>query len=329
MIATLLRFFTGKKWEVVSSKNDSTIQNTSPKDNYEIKEQKQTIRNPKMENEFLKNLRHVYLVTLDTTNRMEAKQIFRREGIQNFYFVYSKANNPNDEMNQAKQIVLSTFARKPAVVRAAQNSLKATPLLSIISNLSEARNFWTYVPMGGQRLAGQQSAPPNPDNLLKPNQYGDMSSQNVHIPNPVDVSPENSVNADDVVRKKQGSQTPQPPQMPSDPSQMTPEAMMAMMQQMMAMINNGGQSVVKAEPTEKEIAAAGEAVPFDQLPPEQQAKLRSAEKIQIGEDYNDPQLQAEIQALQENGIPSTNDALGDIDMTDVDPNEFKNGIVND
>ena len=311
MIGSIIRFLIGKSKVIEQTNDEIPIENKQ-------EQIKITKRDQDMD---LNLLRHIYIVTLDTTNRPEARQVFRREGIQNFYFVYAKANKADEEINMAKQIVLSTFARNAAVVNSAQYCLKATPIAAILGSLGPQRNFWTYIPMGGQRLAGQQAVPPSPDRLLRTNEYGDPTSKEVVIPSPKDVSPINKVNADDVVKKK-AVEVNENLEMPTDPSQMTPEMMFAMMQKMMSMMGNQNQKK-PAAPTKEELESVGEAVPFDKLPEKQKAKIRKDKKIQIGQDVKDPELEKQIQQTLQKGIPSAEAALGDIDMDDVDPNEFK------
>ncbi len=287
---------------------------TKPKINIELDKQENnsiiTERKPIMSQV---NLNHVYVVTLDTTNRPEAKRVFKREGIQNFYFVYVNGPNIENNMKKAQEIVLSTFTKNAAVFNAVQYSIKATPLLYVIGGLDEKRNFWTYIPFGGQRMAGQQAVPVTPEMLLRKNQYGQETAQEVQIPKPQVVNKQNSFNADDIVKKK----TPQPQlEMPSDPSQMTPEGMMAMMQQMMAMMQNN--QAKPKEPTKEELEAIGKPVSINEMDPKKAAKLKKqAKDVQIGEDYNDPELDAEIKRIQESGEIPDGLGLNDIDMNDL------------
>lgn len=261
--------------------------------------------------DFMSNLRHMYLVTLDTTNRMEAKQIFRNEGLQNFYFVYCKENSIDNGLKKAQEIVMSTFARNPKVLSAAQFCIKATPVLAILQNLQGNRRFWTYIPMGGQRLAGQQSAPPVADKLLKTNEYGQLSSQGVEIPKPGDIDPMNVVNADKEVSKKKDTST----SMPEVSDDMSKEQMMVMMQKMMEMMNKPNAS---REPSKEEIENAGKAVSLNEMTPEEKARLQNKirDDVQIAQDYNDPDLEKEIEELKNSGaIPSLKPE--DIDMSDL------------
>lgn len=112
----------------------------------------------------------IFLVVIDTTGRVEAKNF--QQGIQNFYFIHA-----SDE-ETAKQIVLSTFRKRPHLVSQLQYSVKATRLSSIVKTVGPGANFWTYVPFGGQRQPGQQGVPPKPEQLLRPDQYGQPSAAN-------------------------------------------------------------------------------------------------------------------------------------------------------
>jgi hypothetical protein len=111
----------------------------------------------------------IFLVVIDTTGRVEAKNF--QPGVQNFYFVFA-----TDEQT-AKHIVLSTFNKRPGMMDQLVNGTKATRLQSIVKNMGQGSNFWTYVPFGGQRQPGQQGIPPSPDKLLRNNEYGSPSSQ--------------------------------------------------------------------------------------------------------------------------------------------------------
>jgi hypothetical protein len=119
------------------------------------------------------DMAEIYLVVIDTTGRVEAKNF--PPAIQNFYFIFAQ-----DE-EQAKGIVLHTFRSRPALVAQLQYSVKATKLAAITRGIGPGSNFWTYVPFGNQRQPGQQGIMPSPDKLLKPNQYGEASSQ-TYIP---------------------------------------------------------------------------------------------------------------------------------------------------
>jgi hypothetical protein len=115
------------------------------------------------------NMAEIFLVVIDTTGRVEAKNF--QPGIQNFYFIYA-----NDEQT-AKQIVLYTFRQRPGMMDQLSNATKATRLSSIVKTVGQGSNFWTYVPFGGQRQPGQQGVPPKPEALLRVDQYGNPSSQ--------------------------------------------------------------------------------------------------------------------------------------------------------
>lgn len=115
------------------------------------------------------NMAELYLVVIDTNGRPEAVNM--HPGIQNFYIIYA-----NDE-DHAKGIVLQTFASRPKIVAQLQYATRATKLSLITKNIGQGSNFWTYVPFGRQRLPGQQALPPKPDELLRPDEYGNPSSK--------------------------------------------------------------------------------------------------------------------------------------------------------
>lgn len=96
-----------------------------------------------------------YLVVLDTTNRPEVKDRGLQGGLKNFYFVY--ATQPD----QAREIVLRSFARTPQVLHQIQYSLTVTPMSKIIPLMNEQNYFWSYIPLNkSQRSPGQRSTPP-------------------------------------------------------------------------------------------------------------------------------------------------------------------------
>jgi len=104
-----------------------------------------------------------FLVVLDTSNRPEVTDRGLKGGLKNFYFI--AAANPD----QAKQIVLSTFARTPHIVQQIQYSLTVTPLSRIAPHVNEQTPVWSYIPLRkGSKAPGQQSTPPsqaiNPNN---------------------------------------------------------------------------------------------------------------------------------------------------------------------
>jgi len=196
----------------------------------------------------------IFFVAIDTTGRVEAKAF--KPGLQNVYFIYA-----NDEDN-AKQIVLSTFRKRPDLMSQLQFSVKATRLSAIVKTVRPGANFWTYIPFGGQRQPGQQSVPPDPAKLLRQDEYGQASSQ-AYIPDapiggeeitPDDLRGVQFSGADGkVLNKLRGTAAPLPEEAPP----MTPyqestavkqlsdtnnallqqnAAMMAQMQQMMAAI---------------------------------------------------------------------------------------------
>lgn len=96
-----------------------------------------------------------YLVVLDTTNRPEVKDRGLQGGLKNFYFVY--ATQPD----QAREMVLRSFARSPEILHQIQYSLTVTPMSKIIPLMNEQNYFWSYIPLNkSQRAPGQRSTPP-------------------------------------------------------------------------------------------------------------------------------------------------------------------------
>jgi hypothetical protein len=82
-----------------------------------------------------------FLVLIDTTGRPEVKDRGLKGGLKNFYFILA-----NDE-NQARQMVLSTFARAPGVLAQLQNSIKVIPLNKIAPHVNEKSAIWSYIPL--------------------------------------------------------------------------------------------------------------------------------------------------------------------------------------
>jgi hypothetical protein len=159
-----------KKVSPKQTYNIDEVIEQKPKLNNQIKLKENIISKPSIIHKHKEQaMAEIFLVVIDTTGRVEAKNF--QPGIQNFYFVYAE-----NEQN-AKDIVLSTFIKRPGLVGQLQYSTKATPLSIIIKNIGKGSNFWTYVPMGSQRQAGQQAAPPSPDKLLGQDMYGEQSAQ--------------------------------------------------------------------------------------------------------------------------------------------------------
>lgn len=110
----------------------------------------------------------IFLVVIDTNGRPECSNF--SPGIQNFYFIHAL-----DE-TQATTIVLETFKQRPALRAQLQYATRATRLSSIVRSVGPGHNFWTYVPIGRQRSPGQQGIPPKPEQLLRPDEFGNPSS---------------------------------------------------------------------------------------------------------------------------------------------------------
>ena len=96
-----------------------------------------------------------YLVVLDTTNRPEVVDRGLQGGLKNFYFVYATT------ADQAREMVLRSFARSPHILQQIQYSLSVTPVSKIIPLMNEQNYFWSYIPINrGQRAPGQRATPP-------------------------------------------------------------------------------------------------------------------------------------------------------------------------
>jgi hypothetical protein len=116
----------------------------------------------------------VYLVTIDTTGRQNARSF--RPGIQNFYFVYA------NDGKMAEQMVLASFRARPDLLAQLVPCVKATPLDAITKLLNERDNSWSYVPIAGTRAPGQQGIVPvaNPEDP----QYARMADKDYVPPRP-------------------------------------------------------------------------------------------------------------------------------------------------
>jgi len=122
-----------------------------------------------------------FLVIIDTTNRPSAKGFSK--GIQNIYFVYA-----NDDI-MAKNMVLQTFRARPELLRQLEPCVRATNVDDILKHLSQRENSWSYIPIGGTRLPGQQVNVPlaNPED---PN-YQRMADKDYSPPKPITYSGQN------------------------------------------------------------------------------------------------------------------------------------------
>ncbi len=82
-----------------------------------------------------------FLVLIDTTGRPEVKDKGLKGGLKNFYFILA------NDADQARQMVLSTFARAPGVISQLQNSVKVIPLEKIAPHVNEKSAIWSYIPL--------------------------------------------------------------------------------------------------------------------------------------------------------------------------------------
>lgn len=216
----------------------------------------------------------IFLVVIDTNGRPECTNF--PQAIQNFYFIYA-----NDE-ETAKGIVLHTFRSRQALLAQLQYATKATRLSSIVKSIGPGHNFWTYVPFGRQRSPGQQAIIPNPEALLKPDEYGNPSSKQYTPQAPTGGE---EITADDlkgvqfnpadgkVMNKLRSNGQPVAPideeMPPVSPEVAALNAQMAQMQAMMTQLVQAQQanqrparsSRKKASPTTPEPPVDGEATP--------------------------------------------------------------------
>lgn len=102
-----------------------------------------------------------YLVTIDTTNRPNAKGF--RPGIQNFYFCIA----PGEV--EAKNLILSTFRANPGLLNQLIPCTNACELDLITRLLTPNQTLWSYIPIGNVRAPGQQKLIPSPDSLVNQN----------------------------------------------------------------------------------------------------------------------------------------------------------------
>jgi hypothetical protein len=109
-----------------------------------------------------------FLVVLDTTNRPEVTDRALQGGLKNIYFVYAQT------MEDARNLVATTFRHRPDILDQIKWSMTATPLSRIAPHITEQNPAWSYIPFQkGMRAPGQQAVPPsqlinqnNPDEII-------------------------------------------------------------------------------------------------------------------------------------------------------------------
>ncbi len=176
-----------------------------------------------------------YLVVLDTTNRPEVKDRGLQGGLKNFYFVY--ATTPD----QAREIVLRSFARSPQILNQIQYSITVTPLTKIIPLMDEKNFFWSYIPFkAGQRAPGQRATPPaQKTNPANPEEVIPMDPREIPIP----ITPERQNDTPKVSEIADEAKAPAANPMAAFMSPTLPNGqpnpMYAMMQMMTAAMQNG------------------------------------------------------------------------------------------
>ena len=187
-----------------------------------------------------------YLVVLDTTNRPEVKDRGLQGGLKNFYFVYATTKD------QAREIVLRSFARSPQILQQIQYSFTVTPLSSIVPLMNEQNYFWSYIPINrGQRAPGQRATPPEQKmNPMNPEEVIPMDPREIPAPmTPVNQSdtPKVSEIPDEAKAPANPMAAMMSPTLPNG----QPNPMYAMMQMMAAAMQGGqatGLAPVQAQP---------------------------------------------------------------------------------
>jgi hypothetical protein len=128
------------------------------------------------------NMAEFFLVTLDTTGNNIVKGIPKT--IQNFYFIKTVASGNNTAAENAKSAVMNTFPQN--VAYNLESAIRVTPLNQIFDTMKIEKALWSYIPMRGQRLPGQQSTVPSPESLLGKDEFGDMSARAVNPVTPLE-----------------------------------------------------------------------------------------------------------------------------------------------
>ena len=215
-----------------------------------------------------------YLVVLDTTNRPEVKDRGLQGGLKNFYFIF--ATTPD----QAREIVLRSFARTPQILNQIQYSLTVTPLKSIIPLMDERNYFWSYIPLNkGQRAPGQRATPP---------------TQQVNPNNPEEVIPMNPRDIPAPITPPNQNDTPKMSEIPAEAKAPEPSNPMAAM--MSPTLPNGQPNPMFAM-MQMMMAAMGQQAPAaaPQPPPEP--------KFYRGDPNSDPELVENMAAVRSTAVP--------------------------
>jgi hypothetical protein len=214
-----------------------------------------------------------YLVVLDTTNRPEVKDRGLQGGLKNFYFVY--AVTPD----QAREIVLRSFARTPAVLNQIQYSLTVTPLKSIIPLMDERNYFWSYIPLNkGQRAPGQRATPP---------------SQTLNPSNPEEVIPMNPRDIPAPITPPNQNDTPKISEIPAEAKAVDPANPMAAM--MSPTLPNGQPNPMFAM-MQMMMTAMGQQAAAAPKPPQEP-------KVYRGDPNSDPELAENMAAVRATAVP--------------------------
>lgn len=212
-----------------------------------------------------------YLVVLDTTNRPEVKDRGLQGGLKNFYFIY--ATTPD----QAREIVLRSFARTPQILNQIQYSITITPLTKIVPLMDENNYFWSYIPLNkGQRAPGQRSTPP---------------SQKINPNNPEEVIPMDPRDIPAPITPRNQNDTPKISEIPAEAKTPAVNPMAAMMS---PTLPNGQPNPMFAMMQMMAAAMSQQAPTPSEKPPEV--------KIYAGDPNNDPELVANMAAVRSTAV---------------------------
>lgn len=216
-----------------------------------------------------------YLVVLDTTNRPEVKDRGLQGGLKNFYFIYATTKD------QAREIVLRSFARSPQILQQIQYSLTVTPLSSIIPIMNEQNYFWSYIPLNrGQRAPGQRSTPPEQKmNPMNPEEVIPMDPR--EIPAPMTPVTQND--------------TPKPNEIPDEAKAPVANPMAAMMS---PTLPNGQPNPMYAMMQMMAAAMQGGQMPGVPAAPQQPQVI-----VREGNPHTDPELAERMAAVRASAVP--------------------------
>lgn len=264
-----------------------------------------------------------YLVVLDTTNRPEVKDRGLQGGLKNFYFVYATTKD------QAREIVLRSFARSPQILHQIQYSLTVTPLSSIIPLMNEQNYFWSYIPINrGQKAPGQRSTPPTQKtNPMNPEEVIPMDPRD--IPAPLTPPTQNDTpKISEIPDEAKAPANPMAAMMSPTLPNGQPNPMYAMMQMMAAAMQGGQMPGVPAAPAKPQVIVREGNPHTDPELAERMAAVRASAVPQhkhhdpgaLDENMEAAERQAQMQVERFKALPPEQRAaatLKKVDMNDV------------